>query len=415
MLRYTVAFLLASITASLTAQPSFEGFTKTGKGAWYKIVNPHDGRQPALGDYVKIHLKHATWRDSVIFSTYNPNIGAVEFKLAEGNDVSHILPFMHEGDSAICFISADTLYTIAMPPYARKGDWMKFTVKLIDTWTQAEYDAAKEAAKHKQIADQGRQIEEYLVGHGITNYRKTASGVYYVIDKEGTGPTAIPGQTIGVHYTGTLMNGQKFDSSRDRGQPFSFVLGKGHVIKGWDDGLLAFNQGSRGRLFIPSPLAYGENGNGMIPPNSILFFDIEVVSISSESLVLQADAEIINQYLAKNSITANKASSGVFYKIDRPGTGANAAPDQGLLLHYNAYLLNGTKFESTYDSGAPRTCQLGRSTLPKGLELGLRYFNKGAKGRIWIPSPLAYGEKGLPPKIPANAILMYEIEVVDVE
>ena len=98
--------------------------------------------------------------------------------------------------------------------------------------------------------------------------------------KVGDGKEATSGATVSVHYTGTLLNGQKFDSSRDRGQPFSFLLGAGQVIQGWDRGVQGMKVGGVRKLVIPSNLAYGEAGSlPVIPPNSPLDFDIELLDV----------------------------------------------------------------------------------------------------------------------------------------
>lgn len=98
--------------------------------------------------------------------------------------------------------------------------------------------------------------------------------------KVGTGPAAKSGNTVTVHYTGTLTNGTKFDSSLDRGQPFTFSLGAGQVIKGWDVGVAGMQKGGVRILKIPSALAYGERGAGnVIPPNSPLIFEVELLDI----------------------------------------------------------------------------------------------------------------------------------------
>jgi peptidylprolyl isomerase len=108
----------------------------------------------------------------------------------------------------------------------------------------------------------------------------TASGLKYTDVKVGTGATPKTGQTVIVHYVGTLENGTKFDSSRDRSQPFDFIIGTGQVIKGWDEGLSTMKVGGRRNLIIPAKLGYGERGaGGAIPPNATLLFDVELLGV----------------------------------------------------------------------------------------------------------------------------------------
>jgi peptidylprolyl isomerase len=108
----------------------------------------------------------------------------------------------------------------------------------------------------------------------------TASGLKYIEITEGTGETPSKGQTVSVHYTGTLENGKKFDSSRDRNQAFEFQIGEGQVIKGWDEGLSTMKVGGRRTLIIPAELGYGSRSMGSaIPANSVLVFDVELLKI----------------------------------------------------------------------------------------------------------------------------------------
>ena len=110
----------------------------------------------------------------------------------------------------------------------------------------------------------------------------TPSGLRYTDEVIGTGPAPKSGQTVNVHYTGWLdeagQKGKKFDSSRDRGQPFSFPLGEGRVIKGWDEGVASMKVGGRRTLVVPSELGYGARGaGGVIPPGATLIFDVELL------------------------------------------------------------------------------------------------------------------------------------------
>jgi FKBP-type peptidyl-prolyl cis-trans isomerase len=109
----------------------------------------------------------------------------------------------------------------------------------------------------------------------------TSSGLQYWDILVGSGATAVAGSTVKVHYSGFLTTGEKFDSSRDRGEPFSFRLGAGQVIKGWDEGVAGMKVGGQRQLRIPPQLGYGAAGaGGAIPPNATLIFDVELLEVS---------------------------------------------------------------------------------------------------------------------------------------
>jgi len=115
-----------------------------------------------------------------------------------------------------------------------------------------------------------------VTGKGVT----TVSGLQYWDIKVGTGPTAVRGQMVKVHYTGWLTTGKKFDSSVDKAVPFTFTLGQGQVIKGWDEGVAGMKVGGKRQLRIPPELGYGDRGaGGVIPPNATLIFDVELLGV----------------------------------------------------------------------------------------------------------------------------------------
>ena len=123
-------------------------------------------------------------------------------------------------------------------------------------------------------------IAENIMSEENENVVTTDSGLKYVEITQGNGASPTNGQTVTVHYTGTLENGTKFDSSRDRNRPFQFKIGVGQVIQGWDEGVGSMKVGGRRKLIIPPELGYGSRGaGGVIPPNATLIFDVELLSV----------------------------------------------------------------------------------------------------------------------------------------
>lgn len=129
---------------------------------------------------------------------------------------------------------------------------------------------------------EARIIADWLAENRITNFQRTASGLVYIPQIAGVGERARSGDSVTVHYTGNVLYGKVFDSSRFRNQPFGVRIGRTQVIAGWTEGLQLMRAGERGTLIIPSNLAYGSRSQGEIPPNAILQFDIEVLNLTRQ-------------------------------------------------------------------------------------------------------------------------------------
>ncbi len=143
----------------------------------------------------------------------------------------------------------------------------------------------KVSTSESLIADASQLQTKNNMDIDLSTAEKTPSGLMYIETKTGTGELPTRGKTVKVHYTGYLaeegfQRGKKFDSSLDRKQPFSFTLGVGQVIKGWDEGVAKMKEGTKSTLIIPPDLGYGARGAGnVIPPNSTLIFDVELLNV----------------------------------------------------------------------------------------------------------------------------------------
>lgn len=131
----------------------------------------------------------------------------------------------------------------------------------------------------KRILSEPKKTETTQVSEATQNQANQGGELKIEDTQEGTGEVAKAGDKLVMHYTGTLSDGTKFDSSLDRGQPFEFTLGAGDVIQGWDQGIVGMKVGGKRKLTVPPELGYGATGQGSIPPNATLIFDVELLEI----------------------------------------------------------------------------------------------------------------------------------------
>lgn len=266
-----------------------EGFQITASGLEYKIVTDVPGtNMPKLGDQVEMHINTHVGDSSLFNSRKLNNNQPVPFQLAAPafkGDLVEGFMMMTPGDSAVFRVSIDSLKKAGaqLLPWMKEGDMIEYEVVMVSVRSQEQVKQETEAKAARQVSVDDSLIQDYLKKNNI-KATKTASGLYYKINKLGTGLMAKKDQQVTVNYTGKTLDGNVFDSNIDpkfnHVEPFMFMLGAGHVIKGWDEGLTYFNKGATGTLFIPSGLAYGERSpTPAIPAHSVLVFDVELVNL----------------------------------------------------------------------------------------------------------------------------------------
>ena len=428
------------------------GFTKLASGLEYKIVKHGTGkRKPMLNDHIEMFI-HVHVKDSVLFDSrkmYGEKpvpypIGAPKFK---GDPVEGFM-LMVAGDSAVFMLPVDSMQKGGnqLLPWMKSGDKIEYDVALKSVKSDEEEKKANEAKASVQKVKDEKALQDYFKKNNI-KAMKTSSGLYYTISEAGTGEQITAGESVSVNYRGKTLDGKTFDTNMDSTfhhmEPFSLEIGKGRVIKGWDEGIPLLKKGSKATLYIPSGLAYGSqdrSSNG-IPANSILIFDVDIVDVktaeeakkeSEEKAAKQkkeaeektAAAKLtedrdLKDYFAKNNIKATRTESGLYYSVSKQGTGDNAKAGQKVSMNYMGKLMNGKVFDKNVDSNfvgtKPLAFTLGKHQVIQGWDEGIQLLNKGTRATLYIPSYLAYGPRGMGASIPPNSILIFEVEVINIE
>ncbi|HAP01209.1 MAG TPA: peptidylprolyl isomerase [Bacteroidetes bacterium] len=243
---------------------------KTADGLYYVITQQGTGPMPMVGRKVKVNYTGKLLNGNIFDSSLNPGRTPFEFPLGQNKVI-------HGWDEGVALLPVGTKATLLIPSALGYGDHGMGAS--IPANAVLIFDIEVLGVDDKPQVSNEDEIKNYIKANNL-NAQRTASGLYYIVDQQGSGAKPQAGKVVTVNYTGKLLDGTIFDSSLNPGrEPFTFTLGVGQVISGWDEGIALFNVGGKGTLIIPSNLGYGEQGaGGSIPPNAVLIFEIEVVA-----------------------------------------------------------------------------------------------------------------------------------------
>ena len=321
------SIILMMLATTLMTSCDKINYRKAKSGLAYKIF-PGGGKDSLIksGQVVKFQVR-TKLNDSLLYDSYDKVPAFQRFIVQEkpSYNLLAIFPLMRKGDSAVTIQMIDTMMKdgAQLPPFAKKGDRLITTILIMevfsnDSLAKLDYDAAMEKDKPRQQKEQEEQmakmekdmketlmkddieleksgeidkefkaIDAYLASKKIIA-QKTGKGTYVSIQREGTGPVATAGKYVNVKYTGKILT----TDSTFQSNSYAFQLGKGAVIRGWDEGLLLFKKGSKGTLYIPGFLAYGKNPSPGSPfkPFDALKFEVELLEISDTPIAQKPPA-----------------------------------------------------------------------------------------------------------------------------
>tara|TARA_B110000046_G_scaffold146964_1_gene154475 strand:- start:347 stop:1177 length:831 start_codon:yes stop_codon:yes gene_type:complete len=244
-------------------------------------------------------------------------------------------------------------------------------------------------------------IIQYLQDNNL-DATKTDSGLYYVINNEGTGTTPSDSSDVTIVYKGYFLDGTVFSESDSDG--VSIWLSE--VILGLKEGLQLFKEGGEGILLVPSNLGYGDAGRGTIPGGTVLVFEIKLLEIIDYETKNEAD---IIEYIEENDLDANRTNSGLYYVINEEGTGTRPTSSSNVTVAYKGYFLDGTVFDQSDANGI----SFGLDQVIRGWTEGIPLFKEGGEGILLIPSSLGYGLNGAG-SIPRGAVLVFDVNLISV-
>lgn len=403
----------------------YPGYKKTQKGLYYKFYNRYTSAvQPKATDFLKVNM--ACYLHDSLYFDWQQSASEVYSQLKApqfAGDLMEAYSMMHVGDSASFYVKADSIAVkyYDQDPAAvglKADDYFRYEVKLVEVKTEEEFQANIEKMKDQLLQDSRKLLADYVASNHVS-VSPEPSGIYIIPVEKGTGRCPMKGEKVELDFSARLLNGQEVGSTFDSPDKFSFVLGEGYTIQGWEEIVPKMHLGERVTALIPAEMAYGEHSVGNIPAYSNLIYDIKLLKITTAA-ELQAEAEEAMQalkadsdkafldYLEVNNIT-NHTPSGLFYAKTLTTDGEQAQVGKTAQIKFVATFLDGTPLGDSDQLGGQYDVPVGQGKVLKGLDEGIGLMRVGEKARFVLPYTLAYGAN------PYGNIQAYSNLVFDVE
>lgn len=377
----------AGPTLGPTATPLvLEGAVTTDTGLQYLEITKGSGDAPKAGNIITLQYIASLPDGTELANTYTTNK-----PVSTVWGINRLLPGWEEG---IGLMKTGGKAKLVLPPELAFGEQGSGPVPPnSQVVIEVELLSVDEAP-------QPTAVEE-------TKLTKTDSGLQYYDLVEGDGEEAVKNSSVSTHYKIWIKTdaGYQYIDKSDEGTPVNFVIGRNDtVFPGWEEGTTGMKVGGKRLLVVPAELGMGAQGNSLIPANSVLVMEIELINSSAPRAATKVDE--------KDYTTTQ---SGLKYYDLTPGTGATPAAGQTVVVHYTGWLVDGTQFDSSLDRGQPFSFPLGQGRVIPGWDEGVATMKVGGKRQLVIPPELGYGENGSGSVIPPNATLIFEVELLEIQ
>ncbi len=420
---------LSAMMLFTTCTEKFPGYKKTQNGLYYKFHSQNtSAAKPKLTDFLKVNM--ACYLNDSLYYDFRGTQNEVYTQLLEpvfAGDLREAYAMMYVGDSASFYVKADS---VAILYYERdpnavgltRDDYFRYEVKLLDLISEEEFMGNIEKMKEKMTEESRKAFSDYIAANNI-KVRPEASGVYIIPMEKGKGRCPVKGEKVELDFSTYLLDGQPVGSTFGSSDKFSFVLGEGYTIKGWEEIVPKMHLGERVKAIIPFDMAYGEHSVGEIPAYANLVYEIKLLKITTVDELkvekekamqtLKAESEkAFLDYLKANNIT-EKTASGLYFSKLATTSGASPQKGQTARIKFVASYLNGTPLGNSDQLGDYYELVVGQGKVLKGLEEGVGMMRVGERTRFVLPYPLAYGNEAYG-NIPAYSNLVFDVELLDV-
>ena len=443
-----LTILMVSVVVFTSCDNSHPGFKKNENGIYYKIINSDASTSDVKidsGMFWKMGMSYGT-EDSLLFDfSQNPNYFDMPFAKPEyKGDINEAFALLGKGDSAHVIIRADSFFMNTarqpeVPELFKENNDLHFFVKIVDIMTAEEMQVKKEAELEERMNLEKASLAIYL-SQNYPDAVPTESGLFIIKDKSGKGKMPKDGDFISFDFSVSVLNGATLYDSEKANRPAEIEKGKPFDTEGFTEALNGMRIGDEVTIIVPSDLAFGAQGRqGMIGPYTTILYTAKLNSVQSkaqhdkevakekvaaekkkkaaeqEALVSKAqEAKTIAKYKSDNNVTVAPTASGLYYIETAEGTGIQAVSGDKVKVHYRGTLLDGTKFDASYDRGTPYEFTLGKGQVIKGWDEGIAMMKVGGKATLIVPSDMAYGAGARGGVIHAYAPLKFEVELIEV-